>query len=106
MLIILAWGLVPALGLAEQCPGTNEIVDPAPFKWTFVQDPDPDDPNTRDHWVGTMEIAEATLSVGSETITTRVYRQEGRCNSIPGPTITMAPGNDRCALTGPDSKLV
>ena len=88
---ILALGLVPAPTLAQPCSGTNEIVDPAPFVWKFVKASGAK--GSRDHWVGTMEIAEATLLVGGETITTRVYRQEGECSSIPGPTITMAPGN-------------
>jgi FtsP/CotA-like multicopper oxidase with cupredoxin domain len=71
----------------NQCPGSNEIVDPEPFVWTPVNDP------YNPHWVGTMEIAEATLEIGGETITTRVYRQEGGCDGIPAPTITMEPGN-------------
>jgi len=71
---------------ASQCAGSNDITDPLPFQWTFVSSPEP-------HYVGTMEIAQATLVVGDETITTRVYRQEGGCDSIPGPTMTMVPGN-------------
>ena len=70
----------------NQCPGTNEIVDPEPFVWTWVADA------LNPHWVGTMEIAEATLEIGGETITTRVYRQEGGCDGIPAPTMTMVPG--------------
>ena len=31
--------------------------------------------------------------IDGETITTRVYRQKDGCDSIPGPTITMVPGN-------------
>ena len=39
-----------------------------------------------------MEIGEATLTVGGETITTRAYRQAGSSYSIPGPTLIMEPG--------------
>jgi FtsP/CotA-like multicopper oxidase with cupredoxin domain len=71
----------------NQCPGSNEIKDPDPFVWTHVDD------EFYPHYVGTMEIAEASLEIGGETITTRVYRQEGGCDGIPAPTITMEPGN-------------
>ncbi|MBT8049326.1 MAG: multicopper oxidase domain-containing protein [Gammaproteobacteria bacterium] len=71
----------------NQCTNSNLISDPEPFVWTLVDDP------TDPHWTGTMEIAKATLAVGGEMITTRIYRQEGGCNSIPGPTMTMVPGN-------------
>ena len=76
----------PAFANGAQCPGNGLIEDPAPFNWTFVASPEP-------HYVGTMEIDEANLVIGGETITTRVYRQQGGCDSIPGPTITMVPGN-------------
>lgn len=88
--------LFPAISFAEQCPGTtgaNVITDPEEFIWEWEGD----------HYSGTMEISEAELVVGGENITTRVYRQAGAggldpdlnpgCNSIPGPTITMEPGN-------------
>jgi hypothetical protein len=56
---------LPALSFAAQCDGTALIQDPEPFKWTYVATPDP-------HYVGTMEIAEASLDINGETITTRV----------------------------------
>lgn len=74
--------LLPSLSFAGQCPGTADISDPEEFQWTW----------DNDHYVGTMEIDEASLVIGGETITTRVYRQEGGCDSIPGPTMTMIPG--------------
>ncbi|MGK2926338.1 MAG: multicopper oxidase domain-containing protein, partial [Lysobacterales bacterium] len=77
---------LPALGLAEQCPATANIGNPLPFVWEPIGGEDP-------HYVGTLEISEATLSVGDETITTRVYRQEDRCDNIPGPTLRMTAGN-------------
>jgi FtsP/CotA-like multicopper oxidase with cupredoxin domain len=80
---ILLFAMWPAFLLAEQCLGTASISDPEKFQWT----------NEGDHFSGTMEIAEADLVIGGETITTRVYRQEGGCDSIPGPTIHMTPGN-------------
>jgi len=75
--------LLPSISFAGQCQGTADISDPVEFMWT----------NAGDHYVGTMEIAEATLIIDNKTITTRVYRQEGGCDSIPGPTMTMFPGN-------------
>ncbi len=74
---------LPAVTFATQCPDTGVISDPEVFLWT--------DEGT--HFSGTMEIVEANLSIGGESITTRVYRQEGGCDSIPGPTMHMTPGN-------------
>jgi FtsP/CotA-like multicopper oxidase with cupredoxin domain len=71
---------------ADQCTPDPLISDPVQFEWTYTESPEP-------HYYGTMEIAEADLVINGETITTRVYRQEGGCNSIPGPTVTMIPGN-------------
>jgi len=76
--------LSPAISFAAQCLGDNVITDPEEFTWTAESD---------GHFSGTMEIAEADLVIGGESITTRVYRQEGGCDSIPGPTIRMTPGN-------------
>lgn len=70
----------------RQCAPDPLIADPVQFSWEYRTTPEP-------HYVGTMEIAEADLVINGETITTRVYRQEGGCNSIPGPTVTMVPGN-------------
>jgi len=83
--VLLAVFLFPLPCLAEQCAGGSEIVDPEPFQWEFVDGAEP-------HYVGTMEIAEAELTLGGNTIHTRVYRQQGGCDSIPGPTLNMVPG--------------
>jgi len=65
------------------CATTGEIVDPAPFIWA----------EAGDHYVGVMEYGQATFTINGETLTTRAYRQEGGCYSIPGPTMNMVPGN-------------
>jgi len=67
----------------------NEILDPEPFVWTFVNSPDLQDP----HYVGVLEYGEATFNINGQTLTTRAYRQEGGTYSIPGPTLNMVPGN-------------
>ena len=76
--------LLIAVGVAHAgvCPTTNVIEDPPAFVWT---------PESG-YWSGTLEIGAATLTIGSDTLTTRAYRQEGGSFSIPGPTITMTPG--------------
>ena len=75
--------LVPWSGAsASVCPTSNVIEDPVTFQWT--------DQGT--YWSGTLEIGPAMLMVGSDTLTTRAYRQEGGTFSIPGPTINMTPG--------------
>lgn len=77
---------LPQLSFAQfenQCSGSNIITDPQEFQWI------PED----GHFSGTLEIAEADLMVGGETITTRVYRQLDGCDGIPGPTMRMTPGN-------------
>jgi len=71
---------------AQVCNPTGAIVDPAPFNWTYVSNPEP-------HFVGVLEYGEATFSINGQTLTTRAYRQEGGCYSIPGPTLNMVPGN-------------
>ncbi len=73
-----------AAGAAQAgvCPGTNVIADPPAFVWT----------NQGGWWSGTLEIGAATLAIGSDSLTTRAYRQAGGSFSIPGPTISMAPG--------------
>ena len=67
---------------AGVCPGTNVIQDPPAFQWT--------DQGT--YRSGTLEIGPADLVIGSDTLTTRAYRQAGGTFSIPGPTISMTPG--------------
>jgi FtsP/CotA-like multicopper oxidase with cupredoxin domain len=90
--IVAAPALVPlpssAPALAEDPPPCtvdpgNQIIDPTPFVWT----------DAGDHFVGTLEYGEATFTIDGETLTTRAYRQEGGCFSIPGPTMNMVPGN-------------
>jgi FtsP/CotA-like multicopper oxidase with cupredoxin domain len=77
----------PQSALAETgCPTTNEIVDPPEFQWELVASPE-------EHYVGVMEYGEATFTIDGQTLTTRAYRQEGGCYSIPGPTMKMVPGN-------------
>lgn len=83
-LFVLIAFLTSSASFAAQCVGTSEISDPEAFIW---------DQESDGHFSGTMEIAEADLVIGGESITTRVYRQEGGCDSIPGPTIHMTPGN-------------
>ena len=83
---IVVVALAPSPTYAQACASTNEIVDPAPFTWTYVATPEP-------HYVGVMEYGEATFSINGESLTTRAYRQEGGAYSIPGPTMTMVPGN-------------
>ena len=73
----------PQPALAQACAIKNEILDPQPFVWT----------DAGDHFVGVLEYGEATFTINGETLTTRAYRQEGGCYSIPGPTLNMAPGN-------------
>jgi FtsP/CotA-like multicopper oxidase with cupredoxin domain len=84
--IIIGSAFVPQPAYAQACPTTNEILNPAPFIWTFVSSPEP-------HYVGVMEYGEATFTINGETLTTRAYRPQGGCYSIPGPTLNMAPGN-------------
>ncbi|MDX1665235.1 MAG: multicopper oxidase domain-containing protein [Candidatus Promineifilaceae bacterium] len=76
----------PETTFAETCATTNEVVDPAPFQWTYVSSPEP-------HYMGVLEYGEATFNINGETLTTRAYRQEGGAYSIPGPTLHMKPGN-------------
>jgi hypothetical protein len=67
-------------------PGPDDILDPAPFNWTFESSPEP-------HYVGVLEYGQATFDINGESLTTRAYRQEGGAFSIPGPTLNMVPGN-------------
>ncbi|MDH3292762.1 MAG: multicopper oxidase domain-containing protein [Acidimicrobiia bacterium] len=84
-LIAMVVGLVlqPSAGSAQTCDPPDEIVNPAPFIWDYAGD----------HYVGVLEYGEATFTINGETLTTRAYRQEGGCYSIPGPTLNMTPGN-------------
>jgi len=66
------------------CP-PDALTDPPVFMWTYEA--------TGDYYVGTLEVSEVTLDVDGDTLTTRAYGQVGQTPSIPGPTITMVPGN-------------
>jgi len=77
--------LFPAISFAQLC-GPNDIQDPEQFNWEYVTEAN------EPHWVGTMEIVEADLTVGGESIHTRVYKQDTGGISIPGPTMNMTPG--------------
>jgi FtsP/CotA-like multicopper oxidase with cupredoxin domain len=74
----------------DQALLTGDIADPPQFQWTFHpvsgSNPEP-------YYSGTLEIGEANFTIGGESLTTRAYRQAGGTFSIPGPTITMVPGN-------------
>ena len=80
--------------VAVSCPSTasgqGTIGDPPQFDWTYhpvnANNPEP-------YYSGVLEIGEANFVIGSDTFTTRAYRQTGGSYSIPGPTITMVPGN-------------
>ena len=74
---------------ANQCSTSNPIAEPPQFVWTHH----PATAETEEYYSGTLEIGEANFSIGTDTITTRAYRQEGTAYSIPGPTISMSPGN-------------
>ncbi|MGI9515862.1 MAG: hypothetical protein ACR2NP_02340, partial [Pirellulaceae bacterium] len=70
--------------------GQATIVDPPQFVWTYH----PVTPNNPvPYYSGVMEIGEANFIIGGESLTTRAYRQAGGSFSIPGPTMTMVPGN-------------
>jgi len=72
------------------CPATNVIVDPPQFAWEYhpasASNPEP-------YYSGTLEMGEASFTIGGESLNTRAYRQAGGTFSIPGPTIKMTPGN-------------
>jgi FtsP/CotA-like multicopper oxidase with cupredoxin domain len=85
IIVSLAISLSAVTGNAQAsgCPSSNVVQDPAAFQWTAHTG----------YWSGTLEIGEATLTIGADTLTTRAYRQAGGSYSIPGPTIRMTPGN-------------
>ena len=72
------------------CPMTNVIADPPAFAWTFHP---VSATNPQAYYSGVLEYGQATFTIGGQTLTTRAYRQAGGTFSIPGPTITMVPGN-------------
>ncbi|WP_428267771.1 multicopper oxidase family protein [Haliangium sp.] len=84
-------GLEAALGTLSACPATDVIADPPQFQWTFhpvtANNPEP-------YYSGVMEIGEASFTMNNgDTLVTRAYRQAGTAYTIPGPTMTMEPGN-------------
>ena len=83
MVLVLLTLTIASITQASVCPTTNVIQDPAEFQWTAQNG----------YFTGTLEFGKATLNFGTNTLTTRAYRQEGRDYSIPGPTIRMTPGN-------------
>ncbi len=83
ILIMAGLALLPSAGSAQACDPPGQIVNPEPFRWT----------DAGGHYVGVLEYGEASFTIDGETLTTRAYRQEGGCYSIPGPTLMMEPGN-------------
>ena len=67
---------------AGECPDTNLIEDPPPFQWTYQGS----------YWTGTLEIGPADFEIGTDSLRTRAYRLPGGVFTIPGPTISMTPG--------------
>jgi FtsP/CotA-like multicopper oxidase with cupredoxin domain len=84
--LFLALALTAALttsAYAQTCGSSNLVTNPPTFAW---------EPGNG-YETGTLIMDEATLAINGETLTTRVYAQEGGQYSIPGPTLIMKPGN-------------
>jgi FtsP/CotA-like multicopper oxidase with cupredoxin domain len=77
-------------GGVTACPATNVIGEPPQFQWTYH--PASAD-NPQPYYSGTLELGQATFTIGGQTLTTRAYRQAGTAYTIPGPTLEMTPGN-------------
>lgn len=75
---------------ASPCPTQDVVADPPQFQWTYHP---ADESNPEPYYSGTMEVGEASFVIGGETLTTRAYRQAGTAYTIPGPTVSMTPGN-------------
>ena len=74
-----------------QCPGIDIVQDPEDFVWTYHP---VTESNLEAYYSGLIEVGVANLDMNNgETLTTRAYRQQGGSYSIPGPTITVLPGN-------------
>ena len=83
--ILMAFAVVAisaSTAYAQSC-GPNPVHNPVPFEWV----------DKGDYFFGVLEMGEANFQINGETLTTRAYRQKDGEYSIPGPTITMAPGN-------------
>jgi FtsP/CotA-like multicopper oxidase with cupredoxin domain len=72
------------------CPSTNVIADPPQLQWTYHP---ASGGNPQPYYSGTLELGQATFTIGGQTLTTRAYRQAGTAYTIPGPTLHMTPGN-------------
>lgn len=77
-------------GTLTACPATNVVEAPPQFQWEFHP---ASTTNPQPYYSGTLEMGEASFTIGNQSLTTRAYRQAGTSYTIPGPTITMAPGN-------------
>jgi FtsP/CotA-like multicopper oxidase with cupredoxin domain len=86
-LFVVFSALFPTVTFGQICSNADTIVDPEQFDWEQKIGIGSDS-----HYVGMMEIAEETISVGNDNITTRIYRQSGGNSNIPGPTLVMKPG--------------
>ena len=83
--LLLALALTAALttsAYAQSCGSNNPVVDPPTFQWA----------SGNGYEIGTLVMDKATLDINGESLTTRVYAQEGAQYSIPGPTLVMSPG--------------
>ena len=75
--------------IASPCPTSNVIENPEPFVWTYH----PVTANNPEaYYSGTLVAGEETFQIGSDTLTTRAYGQEGQPLSIPAPTMHLQPG--------------
>jgi FtsP/CotA-like multicopper oxidase with cupredoxin domain len=88
------WLILVSVFLSAVLPlpviGQTSIIDPPQFQWTYH----PASANNPEaYYSGVMEFGLETFEIGGETFTTRAYRQAGTNYSIPGPTMTMMPGN-------------
>lgn len=92
VVLLFAAGLLGVPGVPPEpsvagAAAADDIVDPQPFAWTYVDSPEP-------HYVGVLEYGEAMFTLNNgDTLTTRAYRQQGGSYSIPAPTLHMTPGN-------------
>ena len=76
--------------LAVPVIGQESVGDPPQFIWTYH----PVTANNPEaYYSGVMEIGEATFEIDGDSFTTRAYRQANGNYSVPGPTMTMVPGN-------------
>ena len=66
------------LGSLTACPTTNVIQDPSQFVWAFH----PASGSTQAYYSGTLEMGQATFTIGGQTLTTRAYRQAGTAYTI------------------------